>query len=227
MEESGVELETNWSLVMIQVESVDEPFRKPEIVGPTFGVLKRAGAMGLLTKTIGKLDFAAFRDVVQSIRKAGIVRESEPAAHFLAVKNPSKQVSSGELLRFMNILTEALEESPVPVYEWRRLTSLFQPEPEALAELLDISLSSLRRYSSKERDTPDDVAARLHFLALVTGDLVGAYNDMGVRNWFRRKRALLEGRAPKDLLRGDWQPGDPGPERVRALARSLAAGSAT
>src|SRR5713101_4351288 len=151
MEESGVELDTNWSLIMIQVESIDEPFRKPEMVGPTFGVLKRAGAMGLITKTIGKLDFAAFWDVVQSIRKAGIVRESEPAAHFLGVTSPSKHISSGELLRFMNILTEALEESPVPVYEWRRLTSLFQPEPEGLAELLNISLSSLRRYISKER----------------------------------------------------------------------------
>ncbi len=212
---------------MIQVESVEEPFREPELVGPTFGVLKRAGAMGLFTKTIGKLNFAAFREVVESLRKAGIAREAEPAVHFFTLKSPSKNVNSKELLRFMKILTDALEESPAPPYEWRRLTALFKPELDDLAELLGVSLSSLRRYSSKHRDTPDDIAARLHFIALVTGDLVGAYNDMGVRNWFQRKRALLGGKAPKDLLRGDWQPGDSGPEHVRALARSLAAGSAT
>ena len=130
-------------------------------------------------------------------------------------------------MRFIKILTDALEESPAPLYEWQRMTSLFQREQEELAALLGISLSSLRRYNAKERETPDHVAARLHFLALLTGDLAGAYNHMGVRRWFWRKRTLLDGKAPKDLLRGDWGPGDPGPERVRALARSLAAGSAT
>lgn len=212
---------------MVQVESAEEPFTKPEIAGPTFGVLKRADAMGLFTKTIPKLDFPAFREVVQSLRKAGIGRQAEPAVDFFTAGTPSKRFNSGEILRFMKVLTEALEESPAPAYEWRRIATLFQPEPEDLAKLLGISLSSLRRYRSKDRETPDDVAGRLHFLALLTGDLAGAYNDIGVRNWFRRKRALLDGKAPKDLLQGDWRPGDPGPERVRALARSLAAGSAT
>ena len=87
------------------------------------------------------------------------------------------------------------------------MMSLFQPAQEDLAELLGISLSSLRRYSSKQRETPDDVADRLHFVALLTSDLTGAYNDMGVRNWFSRKRALLDGKAPKNLLHGDWRPG--------------------
>jgi transcriptional regulator with XRE-family HTH domain len=212
---------------MIQVQSIEEPFRKPEIAGPTFGVLRRADAMGLLTKAIGKLDFPAFREVVQSIRKAGIARGTEPAVQFFTIGNVPNDLDSGELLRFIKVLTDALEESPAPLHEWQRLTSLFKPEQEELAELLGVSLSSLRRYSSKERETPDTVATRLHFLALLTGDLAGAYNDMGVRSWFRRKRALLDGRAPKDLLQGDWRPGDPGPERVRALARSLAAGSST
>lgn len=212
---------------MVQVQSAEEPFTKPEIAGPTFGVLKRADAMGLFTKAIPKLDFPAFREVVQSLRKAGIGRQAEEAVDFFTVEMPSRGFNSRELLRYMKVLTEALEESPAPAYEWRRIASLFQPEPEDLAELLGISLSSLRRYSSKDRETPDDIAGRLHFLALLTGDLAGAYNDMGVRNWFRRKRALLEGRAPKDLLHGAWRPDDAGPERVRALARSLAAGSAT
>jgi len=208
---------------MVQIQSVEEPFRKPEIAGPTFGVLKRADAMGLYTAAIDRLDLPTFLAVVRSLHKAGIGR----GAGLLTGTDSAKDLDSGELLRLIRSLTNALEESPAPSYEWRRLISLFQPELEELAALLGISLSSLRRYSSKERETPDDVAARLHFLALLAGDLAGAYNDVGVRAWFRRKRALLEGKSPKDLLRGDWRPGEPGPERVRALARSLAAGSAT
>jgi uncharacterized protein (DUF2384 family) len=212
---------------MVQVQSVEEPFKKPEIVGPTFGVLKRADAMGLWTKTIPKLDFRSFREVIQSLRKAGIAREADQAIEFLTINNLPKDFNSREFLRYIKVLTDALEESPAPAYEWQRMISFFQSEQQELADLLGISLSSLRRYKSKERETPDDVAARLHFLALLTGDLAGAYNDVGVRNWFLRKRALLDGKAPKDLLYGSWRPGDPAPERVRDLARSLTAGSAT
>ena len=208
---------------MIQVQSVEEPFREPEMVGATFGVLRRAGAMGLYNKAIPKLDFAAFRDVVRSVSRAGIGREAELFTNTRSLED----FDSGELLRSIERLKDALEESPAPDYEWQPVVSLFQPEPEELAEILDISLSSMRRYSSKDRETPDDVAVRLHFIALLIGDLAGAYNEIGVRAWFRRKRALLDGKAPKNLLRGGWSPDDPGPERVRALARSLAAGSAT
>jgi hypothetical protein len=85
----------------------------------------------------------------------------------------------------------------------------------------------LKRYQSGERDTPDDVAARLHFLALVVSDLAGSYNDIGVRRWFQRKRTLLDGRAPVTLLKGHWDPDDEGPMRVRQLARELVSLSAT
>jgi hypothetical protein len=208
---------------MIRIESVEEPFKQPELVGATFGVLKRAGAMGLYDKAIPRLDFAAFRDVVRSVSRAGIGREAEL---FTATRS-LKDFDRGELLRSIERLKDALEESPAPGFEWQRLVELFEPEPVELAELLGISLSSMRRYSSKERETPDAVAVRLHFLALLTGDLAGAYNDIGVRAWFRRRRSLLDGKAPKQLLRGDWSPDEPGPERVRALARSLATSSAT
>jgi hypothetical protein len=208
---------------MLHVESTVEPFTKPEVAGPTFRLLKRADAMGLFTKPILKLDMSAFREVVQSLRKAGIGREVDQATGMLGSSKPG----SAAILRWTEILTDALEESPAPEYEWRRVATLFQSEPEELADLLGISLSSLKRYSTKSRETPDDIAGRLHFLALLTGDLAGAYNDIGVRNWFKRKRVLLDGKAPKDLLHGDWQPGSPNPERVRALARSLAASSAT
>ena len=88
-------------------------------------------------------------------------------------------------------------------------------------------MSSLRRYLSGARSTPDEVAARLHFLALVTGDLAGAYNDVGIRRWFVRPRKLLGDRAPAHLLERTWRPEDPGPRRVRDLARALVPSPAT
>ena len=102
---------------------------------------------------------------------------------------------------------------------WRSVSRVF--DAESLAPLLGISVSSLRRYQAGTRATPDDVAARLHFLALVISDLAGAYNEIGVRRWFHRERSLLDDKTPGALLSGDWNPEDEGPQRVRDLARSL------
>jgi uncharacterized protein (DUF2384 family) len=112
-----------------------------------------------------------------------------------------------------------------PSHEWPSLSRVF--EPDQLAGLLGVSLSSLRRYQSGARHTPDEVAERLHFLALVMADLAGSYNDIGIRRWFERPRALLGGKRPADLLAGSWDPEGPGPQEVRQLAQSLVAISAT
>lgn len=125
----------------------------------------------------------------------------------------------------LKTLIAALEQSPVPQFEWRSVLRVF--EPEQLADLLDISLSSLRRYQAADRTTPDDIAARLHFLALVIGDLAGAYNEIGIRRWFQRKRTQLDGRSPAAALGRNWDPDDAGPQRVRALAAALVSLSGT
>jgi hypothetical protein len=83
------------------------------------------------------------------------------------------------------------------------------------------------RYERGARRTPDAVAARLHFLALLIGDLAGAYNPIGIRRWFDRPRTALEGHAPAYLLAGPWQPEEAGPARVRELARALVDSAAT
>ena len=119
----------------------------------------------------------------------------------------------------------ALEASPVPQYEWNGVARVFGADD--LAPLLKVSVSSLKRYQSGERDTPDPIAARLHWLALTVGDLAGSYNDIGIRRWFHRKRERLGGRAPLALLRGDWDPDDEGPAQVRQLARELVSLAAT
>ena len=86
-----------------------------------------------------------------------------------------------------------------------------------MATLAGISVSSARRYLAGRRTTPDAVARRLDFLALVVGGLVGSYDEVGVRRWFHRPRELLNGRTPAQLLDGDWDPDDEGPRRVREL----------
>ena len=90
-----------------------------------------------------------------------------------------------------------------------------------------MSPSSVVRYAAGRRPTPDEAAGRLHQLALIVGDLAGAFNDIGVRRWFDRPRELLGGKTPAQLLGRNWSPDGVGPRRVRALAEGLIAASAT
>ncbi|HXM43815.1 MAG TPA: hypothetical protein VN924_21460 [Bryobacteraceae bacterium] len=59
------------------------------------------------------------------------------------------------------------------------------------------------------------------------GDLSGAYNEIGIRQWLERKRAQLDGRTPLDRLKANWKPDQPGPRSVQDLARALTASPAT
>ena len=81
---------------------------------------------------------------------------------------------------------------------------------EALTDLLDISLSSLKRYAGEERATPQVIAERLHWVAMVVADLAGSYNEFGIRRWFERQRRQLDGRSPRKTLGPQWSPRCPG-----------------
>src|SRR5206468_7430778 len=129
------------------------------------------------------------------------------------------------LERALEYLNLALEESPVPQFEWQRLAEVLGLE--LLGRLLGISGSSVRRYRASFRTTPDNIAEQVHFLSLVVGDLAGAYNEIGIRQWFERKRAQLDGQTPLELLKGRWRPTQPGPQRVQDLARALVASHVT
>lgn len=122
-------------------------------------------------------------------------------------------------------LSDALDASPVPANEWPGLVNILGID--MLARLVGVSAVSVRRYASGNRATPDEVAARLHFLALVVGDLAGAYNDIGIRRWFDRERTLLSNKTPAQLLTRKWKPEDSGPQQVCQLARALMASPAT
>jgi len=201
---------------MIQITSSKGAFRDPRIAFQAVTALSRADAMGLLPlkERIDTLDVLALRSVLKHVHKAGIGRSLHAAVNGEAVDTPA-------LAHMLGQLNSALEESPAPEYEWERLSGILGVE--LLADLVSISRISVRRYRTAARSTPDSIAARLHFLAMIVGDLSGAYNDMGIRQWFHRKRVQLDGRAPSELLTGDWNPRDPGPARVRELARALTA----
>ncbi len=205
----------------VRITSVKRPFDTQDLARGAVGVIATAGAMGLLEGTqIRQLDVPSFKQVLDRIAAAGIGAEIRAA-----LSAPGGWVDASELEGLVRRLATALEESPSPPQEWRSLEDLFGTE--GLVELLGVSPASVRRYRSGARPTPDRVAARLHFVATVVGDLAGAYNEIGIRRWFQRRRALLDGQAPAELLGGDWDPGDPGPRRVRELARSLGAAPAT
>src|SRR3954462_9376326 len=188
-----------------------------------FEASRRAEAMGLVAPAAAGAaeagDLGSVRKLAAHVREAGIASAAAAALHNVDAPTAS-QVA--DLLRTM---IAALEASPVPKFEWAGLGRVL--DAERLSSLLSVSLSSLNRYQSGERDTPDAVAARLHFLALVVGDLAGSYNEIGIRRWFDRKRSALAGRSPAPVLGGEWDPDAPGSSRERALARELVTLSAT
>jgi hypothetical protein len=116
-----------------------------------------------------------------------------------------------------------LEECPTPATEWKAVREVLDDDA-LLAALLGIGAISVRRYAKGERRCPDAVAARLHWLALLIDQLEGTYNAYGIRRWFQRPRAALEGQAPQDRLKGDWDPDDDAVRPLVALAQSASLG---
>ena len=203
---------------LIQNNSNSAP-ASTELARLAFEVARRAEAMGIVPAAPPRTDAGTIRQLANEVRRAGIGASGADVLNNVEVPSPS------ELAEVLNMMMAALEASPVPRYEWGGVARIFAPDD--LAPLLNISVSSLKRYQTGERTTPDDVAARLHFLALLVGDLAGSYNEIGIRRWFQRKRTLLDGRTPASLLKRDWDPDEEGPARVRQLARELVSLSAT
>lgn len=203
----------------LHIESVRSPFDDPGLASKAVAALSRADAMGLLSRQITCLDDSLMEQLQSSMAEAGI------GQGFLAQLYPLPCSDPAPLSVLLEKVAEALDQSPVPAREWRVLQRILGLD--LLVRLLGISPSSARRYLSGDRSTPDIVAARLHFLAFVVGDLAGAYNDIGVRRWFDRRRTQLGGSTPAGALGEGWSPDDDAPRRVRELARALASSPAT
>lgn len=200
-------------MINFHLESIRSPFDDPRVMQAAIETLCRADAMGLLSGERLGLDDAAMQSLERGLADAGIARGLASELHAASAAEPER------LSVLLKRISAALNESPVPEREWQAVERILGLE--SMAQLMGISVSSARRYFAGIRTTPDAVAARLHFLAFVVGDLAGAYNDVGVRRWFHRPRKLLDGKTPARLLEGDWGPDDDGPRQVRDLAASL------
>lgn len=197
----------------IQVQSVADPFRSPRPLHAALETIRLADAMGLLPprERIDRLDLVTIQRVGQAVAKAGI------GSDFLAFVDGASNET--ELLNALAGLRTALEESPHPESEIAALLDVFPPNQ--LAELVRSSEISLRRYAAGQRQAPDTVADRVHFLVKVVSDLAGSYNATGIRRWFERRRTQLGNRSPRQVLHGPWLSDEAGARRVRALSRSL------
>jgi transcriptional regulator with XRE-family HTH domain len=150
-----------------------------------------------------------FNEALAGFARLGVGRHIRPLA------DPT---DASTLAATSEALLVAVEESPMPDAEWAPMSDALG---EDLARLLNISPSSLARYRSGERATPDVVAARLHFIAMVVSDLAGSYNNFGIRRWFKRHRSALQDKSPEQILSGDWTVDREEVVHVRDLARSL------
>jgi hypothetical protein len=187
----------------------------PEVAATACMIMTRAEAMGVL-EAHENADYSAdlLNDALAGFARAGIGRT--------AIEVHQRR---GDLRGALEQLNDEIEASPVPETEWRSVTGILGEE--LTAKLCGVSRTSVRRYGDGQRRTPDDVANRLHFVALVVADLLGAYNAYGIRRWFNRPRSLLDGNTPAEVLAGSWTPDDDNPRRVASLARQLVTMSAT
>ncbi|PYI69084.1 hypothetical protein CVV68_04675 [Arthrobacter livingstonensis] len=167
------------------------------------------------------LDFPTIKATLDAFANHGIGRQVAANGDQLQTGDlPEDEVST-----LLSDVMKAIEQSPLPMQEWEPIHGLLGDD--LLEKLVATSTSSVHRYRTGERTTPDNVAARLHFVTLIVADLLGSYNDFGIRRWFGRKRTALSGRSPQEILAGDWDPDDDGPGEVKSLAATLLAPSAT
>jgi hypothetical protein len=193
----------------IQIESIRKPFDDPELARRTAGLIGRADAMGLLKgESIDSLDVDTVQTLAERIQKAGI-----GALSGTAFRGKMRNQKSTDILAEVEKLTRLLEESPAPRFEWSGVVDALGIE--LVAPLLGISESSIRRYASGDRETPQDIAEKLHYIALVVGDLKGGYNEFGIRRWFVRPRTFLGGRSVIQALGKKWAPDDPVAGEIR------------
>ena len=206
-------------MVTLRIESVAAPYDAPGLGVRAARLLALAEAMGLLPPgpPLLRLDGDRLLERLRGIAAEGIGRTA-----LAALETTTRPHAIATLL---DRLYEELLASPAPRTEASALLTVLGAD--LVSALAGVSLSSLRRYAGGERTPADDVAERIHHLAVVTAHLGGAYNEYGMRRWFTRPRAQLGGREPAAMLPNGWRSDDPGPQQVLALAEALNSSPAT
>ena len=196
---SGLGTDMIRRMIEVRIDSIaPELLESPDVMRWAYGLLGRAQTMGFCPEDAvepTRLDVALLDELAACLQRAGVA--SEPAARLRAgIAGRRRSRLSAHDLRAM---VEALDASPMPEGEWRPARELLGDE--LLARLVGgVSQSSLRRYASGARQTPDDIAWRLHVAARILAALLGSYNAYGVRRWFERRRGALGGLAPVQVL---------------------------
>jgi hypothetical protein len=201
-------------MTVLQITSISPPLDQPSLRAKAADLVRRAVGLGFLRDhgPVERLDLDLIRSIASEASSEGVGQE---AATALIAARPS----AATLGTLIDRLDRALVDSPVPARELRQLLTVY--DVDALQPLLGASPASVRRYASGERAVPDDVAGRIHFVALVTSDLAGSYNEFGLRRWWDRPRTSLRGRSPRTALGTGWGPDDRRAVAVADLARSL------
>jgi Protein of unknown function (DUF2384) len=178
----------------------------------------------------GRPDKPWFTAMSQNLTRAGVAKEPSRRMLLQLEQLPETDVARREQ---ESLFTENLRQmllqmqgSPMPQSEWAPLRKTLGDE--LLAEVLGVSSTSLHRYATGTRDTPDAVAGLLHRVALITADLASGYNEYGMRRWFARPRQALDGRSPAEVLSQVDDADSDDARKVSELAAWLVgAGSAT
>ena len=202
----------------VRLTSTSAPFDAPSVRRAATRLVLVADGLGLLPADapIERLDVELIRDIARSSLSEGVGQGTAIAI----LEDTGSSTSKVRWAELIERLEDALEGSPMPRRELTGLLGTYGQE--SLDSLLGISPASLRRYAAGTRKVPDGVAARIHYLALVSADLAGSYNGFGLRRWWERPRSALEGRSPREALGGDWTPDSPAARAVADLARALA-----
>lgn len=206
-------------MTLLQIMSAAPPYDRPAVGMRAARLLGLAEAMGLLPEgiPIARLDRETILGPVRHLQSRGIGRTS--GLELDATDDPER------LAVLLDRLYAELLASPAPDTEIEAVVEVLGAD--LAGRLAHLSQSSLRRYVTGERATPDAVASRVHHLAVIVSHLAAGYNEFGIRRWFTRPRPQLEGSAPADLLAGDWDPDAEGPQRVLRLAEALNSSHAT
>ncbi|QQR59095.1 MAG: hypothetical protein IPG59_06285 [Candidatus Melainabacteria bacterium] len=199
----------------IRKPSTGNPLDKKVVVAAIDFIIK-AESMGLIESPVDTLNLSldTIIDVAKKVAAEGLGRK--------IVIDPTRwyEYESNDLCLKLKSLSDILEHSPVPEKELPKVQEVISEKP--LADMLRISEQSLKRYQQGERQASDIVYARLHWLALLLGDLLGSYNEMGARNWFHRTRKSFKGKTPFQILsEKDWSPDDENPCKIRDFVKSL------
>jgi hypothetical protein len=204
----------------VQIESIESPLLETGTAASlALALVARAQTMGFLPVRRSRrieLDRAFLEELAEQIRRSGIAAAATTALVQAARTEP---VDNERVVDALRATLAGVDASPHPEGEWEPARELVGDD--LLARLLAVSPSSLRRYASGERQTPDYVAWRLHLVARVLADLIGSYNDYGIRRWFDRRRTALDGATPAQLFEAAESEDDERLGRVLALAEEL------